>query len=220
MALARDRDVQRARQPHAHRPPRLPGAERGDGSVRIGLHFLPPERAAHPQAFHHHVIPRHAEHAGDDLLRFGRMLGRRVDGDEAGLVDPRERRLRLEIEMLLTADPQFAFDAQRTRLDDRRVAVRDREGLVEEAACVNRLLDRQNGRQRLEFDDDPFGAEPRGFDRVAQHPRNRLVIEQHFGRKKRLIVTVRAAVAFAGHVALGEHGDDSGHHRAQATRRC
>ena len=65
------------------------------------------------------------ERARDDLLRLGGMLRRRVHGDAARFVDPRDRGLRLEIEMLLAADAQLAGDAHGTGVDRRHVAVRD-----------------------------------------------------------------------------------------------
>ncbi len=78
------------------------------------------------------------------------MLRRGMNRDEPRFINPGERCLRLEIEMLLTADLQLAFEPDRTRLDARGVAIGDSQRLVEEAARLDRLFDRQNGRQRLE----------------------------------------------------------------------
>ena len=61
MALAGERHVERARQPHAHRPPGLPCAQRRDGRPRIGLHFLAAERAAHAQTLHRHLVARDSQ---------------------------------------------------------------------------------------------------------------------------------------------------------------
>ena len=71
MALAGERHVERARQAHAHGPPRLPRAERGDGGPGVGLHFLAAEGAAHAEALHGDLLRGDAEHARDDLLRLG-----------------------------------------------------------------------------------------------------------------------------------------------------
>ena len=143
------RDVELARQPDAHGPPRLPRAERGDGRIRIGLHFLAAERAAHAQTLDRHLIARHAEHARDHLLRFGRMLCRRVDRDESRFVNPRNGGLRLEIEMFLAADGQLAVDTNGARVDGGRVAVDDPKRVGEKAALVDGLFDREDGGQRL-----------------------------------------------------------------------
>ena len=110
MALPRDGHVELARQPDAHGASCLVRAKRRDRRIRVGLHFLPAERSTHSQALDRHMITRDAKHARDDLLRFGRMLRRGVDGDESCLIYPRERRLGFEIEMLLAADPQLALD--------------------------------------------------------------------------------------------------------------
>ena len=99
-----------AGQAHAHRPPGLPRAQRGDGGAGVGLHLLAAERAAHAQALHRDLVRADAEHARDDLLRLGGMLRGRVQRDTAALVEPRHRGLRLEIEMLLSADSDLAVD--------------------------------------------------------------------------------------------------------------
>ncbi len=113
MALAGEREVQRARQPHAHRPPGFPGAQCRDGRPRIGLHFLAAERAAHAQTFHRHFVARDSQHPRDHFLRFGGMLRGGMRRHAAGFIQPRNRALRFQIEVLLAADLQLAFETQR-----------------------------------------------------------------------------------------------------------
>ena len=96
------------------------------------------------------MITRDAKHARDDLLRFGWMLRRGVDGDESCLIYPRERRLGFEIEMLLAADPQLALDTSGARIDRSSIAIDDPKLIGKEAAGLDGLLDRKDGRQRLE----------------------------------------------------------------------
>ncbi len=120
MALAGEREIERARQPHTHGPPRLPGAQCRDGRPRIGLHFLAAEGAAHAQTFHRHFVARNSQNARDHLLRFGGMLRGRMRRHAAGFIQPCNRALRFQIEVLLAADLQFAFEAQRAGLDHRR----------------------------------------------------------------------------------------------------
>ena len=152
MALPGQRHVELARQPHANGTAGLPRAERGDRGPRVCLHLLAAKRAAHAQAFDGHVLARQPEHARDDLLRFRRMLRGRLRPDSAGLVDPRDCRLRLEIEVFLTADCEFAVDAHGARLDRRDIPARQPEGVGEEASGLDRLLDRQDRGQRFVFD--------------------------------------------------------------------
>ena len=122
MALAGERQIQRARQPHAHRPPGFPRAQRRDGRPRIRLHFLASERAAHAQTFHRHSVARDSQDARDHFLRFGGMLRGGMRRHAAGFIHPGNRALRFEIEMFLSADLQFAFEMQRAGLDHRRIA--------------------------------------------------------------------------------------------------
>ena len=53
------------------------------------------------------------------------------------------------------------------------------------------------------------GAAPRGLERLGEHPGHRLAVEHHLGGKQRLVVAVRAGVAFARHIGAGQHRDDA-----------
>ena len=84
-----------------------PGQARGERRDRrpgAGLAFLAAEPAAHPARFHGDKGVRHAEDAGDDVLGLRRILRRRVHGHLVAFARKGERRLALEIEMLLPAD--------------------------------------------------------------------------------------------------------------------
>ena len=89
MPLAGHRHVELARQPDAHGPAGLPRAERRDRRKRVGLHLLAAERAAHAEALDGDLVASEPEHARDDVLRFGWMLGGGVQRHAAALVEPR-----------------------------------------------------------------------------------------------------------------------------------
>ena len=114
MPLAGDRHIEAARKADPHRTAGLASAQRGDGGEGIGLRFFAAESAAHAQALHRDHVSRHAQHARDNLLRLAGMLRGRVQRDAARFVQPGHGRLRLQVEMLLAADVNFAFDAMRT----------------------------------------------------------------------------------------------------------
>ena len=169
MALAGERHVELARQPDAHGPPRLPGAERGDGGKRVGLHFLAAERAAHAQALDRHLIRgTPSTRATTSCVSDGCCVDEWTATNPA-LIDPREGGLRLEVEMLLAADPQLALD---TSASCASIAAtyrrREPKRLGEETVGVDGLLDRQDGRQRL---DTPLSrARRRAWRRPASRP--------------------------------------------------
>ena len=108
--LAGHRHVLGAGQPDPHRAPGERRAERGDRGEAVRLHLLAAEAAAHPQALHDHVVAAPAEDVRDDLLGLGRVLGAALDEHLAGLVDVRQRGVRLEVEVLLPADLGLALE--------------------------------------------------------------------------------------------------------------
>ena len=149
MPLPGERHVERPRQAHAHRAPRLPRAERGDGRPGVRLHLLAAERAAHAQALDRHLVLGEPEHARDDLLRLGGMLRGRVHRRRRRSRRARRSRLRLEIEVLLAADRQLAVEAERARRESGHVAAREAERVGEEAPGGDRLLDGEDRGQRF-----------------------------------------------------------------------
>src|SRR5689334_19926035 len=106
MAFSGERHIEHPRQAHTNGPPGFPCAERGDGSVGIGLDFFTAEGAAHAKALDGHLIAGDAEDARRDLLGFAWMLRGGVEGDSARLVEPRDGALRFDLEVLLAADAQ------------------------------------------------------------------------------------------------------------------
>ena len=84
------------------------------------------------------------------------------------------------------------------------------------------VLDGQDRRQAARYSAFTRAApESRGFQRFAQHPRDRLAMIQDLGGKQRLVVTVGAGVAFAGHIVAGECGHDTpGSSSAGVASRC
>jgi hypothetical protein len=106
-------------------------------------------------------VPRQAKHARDDLLRFRRMLRRRVHRHAAGFVEPGDRGVRLEIEVLLAADGELAVETERALLDGRHVAARQAQRVGQKAAGLDRLRDAENGRTRFVGGDHAARAAPR-----------------------------------------------------------
>ncbi len=208
MPLAGQHHVLPARQADPHRPADLRRRQRGHRGPGVGLHFLAAERAAHAQALDDDGVLRQPEHPRHDLLRLGRMLGRRVDHQPAVVVAIGERGVGLEVEVLLAADAQLALEAVR-RVAQRGLGVAAVQAIAvgEEAAGGNRVLDRPHRRQRFVVDADRAGREARGLLGLGDHPGNRLAGEADLGGKQRLVVPRRARVVLAGHVGGGEHGD-------------
>ena len=91
-------------------------AERGDRREAVRLHLLAAEAAAHPQALHGDLVARHAQHVGDDLLRLARVLRAGLDEDLPVLVDEGERRVRLQVEVLLPGELELALEDVGTRV--------------------------------------------------------------------------------------------------------
>ena len=99
-----------AGEPQPHRAAGEPGPEGRDRGEPVRLHLLAAEAAAHPQALHRHRVAGHAEDVGDDVLGLGGVLGAALDEHLAGLVDLRQRRVRLEVEVLLSGEVELAAE--------------------------------------------------------------------------------------------------------------
>ena len=74
------------------------------------LRLLAAERSAHAPALAHHRRIGYIEHARDQVLHLRRMLRRRADPHFVVLAGDRERRLPLQIEVLLSANAYAAFE--------------------------------------------------------------------------------------------------------------
>ena len=124
--LARHRHVLCPGQAHAHRAAGEPGPEGRHRGEAVRLHLLAAEPAPHPQALHGDRVAGHAEDVGDDLLGLGRVLGAAVHEHLAALVDERDRRMGLEVEVLLSRDVELALDDERRAVEGRLDVPRSR----------------------------------------------------------------------------------------------
>ena len=209
--LAGHRHVLGPAQPQPNRASGEGGPERGDGGQAVGLHLLAPEAAPHPQALHGDRVARPAEHVRDDLLGLARVLGAALHEDLPALVDVRDRAVGLEVEVLLArALGHAAVDVGRVRERAVDVAALQPGHPALEAARLDRLEHGDQGRQRLVVHLDGQRPEPRGLERLAEHPADRLPVEHHLGGEERL-VALDAGVVDPGHVLRGEHAHDAGH---------
>ncbi len=129
--------------------------------------------------------------------------------DAASLVDPGNRALRFEIEVLLAAHPQFALEIQRTGFDRRCVAPSQPQRSGMKTPRKDRVLDGQDGRQRLVFHRHAAGATLRRIERFTEHPGDGLAVVRHLGWEERFIVPVGSRIAFARNVSAGENRGDA-----------
>ena len=211
MPLARHGDVLRAVQAQTYRAARERGAERGDRREAMRLNFLAAEAAAHAKRLHRDPVARHAEHVRDDLLRLGRVLRAAFDEDLALGVDVRERRVRLEVEVLLAADLGNAFeDVRRGGERGLGVASTDRARDALERFRLDRLGHGDDRGQRLVLHAHRGRAEACRVIRLGEHPRERVPVEHRLAREERLVV-LDPGVVEARHVGGGEHAHDAGH---------
>nr|BFE73668.1 hypothetical protein GCM10020092_069690 [Actinoplanes digitatis] len=211
VALARHRQVLGTGQAHPHRAAGERRAQRRDGGEAVRLHLLAAEAAAHAQALHGDLVAVPAQHVRDDLLRLGRVLRAALHEDLPGLVDERQRAVRLQVEVLLAGELEVAAEDPRgacqAGLD---VAAQDLRRGALEAARGDRLPDGHVRRQRLHVDLDGGRAQPRRLERLGEHPADGVAEEHHLVREERLVV-LDAGVVDTGHVGGGEHADHAGH---------
>jgi hypothetical protein len=107
--------------------------------------------------------------------------------------------------MFLPADRERSINANRARLDDRYVPVGHAQRVSQVAAGVDRIRDRQDGRQRFVLRGNARRASPGGVQRLAENPGDRLVVEEHLAGKQRLIAAVRSAVSLTGHIRFRQY---------------
>ena len=213
--LAGHRHVLGAAEPQPHRAAGEHRAQGGDRREPVRLHLLAAESATHPQALHGDLVTGEAEHVRDDLLRLARVLGRGLHEHLIGLVDVRQRRVRLEVEVLLTRERELAAE------DVRAGGERGVEGAVDVAAAHGRLPtlegvggdrlgDGDDRGQRLDVDDDGGRPEPGRLERLGEHPRHRVPDVHHLVGEQRF-VALDPGVVDARHVGRREHAHDTGH---------
>ncbi|MDQ3035844.1 MAG: hypothetical protein M3Y87_25800 [Myxococcota bacterium] len=159
--------------------------------------------------------------------------GVRHDASGAALVHVRDRRLHLEIELLLTADEELAVETMRRLLERaRHITARDALDVGEERARLDRLLDRDDRGARRVLRDHAGGAELGGLLGLREHPRDGHPVEEDLGARfddglgvavgrgraweERLVAPARAGVVLAGHVVDRQHLHDARHlHRGR-----
>src|SRR5207342_2047375 len=94
-----------------------PRSDRGQRRPSAGLTFLTAEGAAHASRLDSDEGVRDPENARDDMLRLRRVLARRVHHQLIALAGNGERRLTLQIEVLLAADRELAPEPMRGLVD-------------------------------------------------------------------------------------------------------
>ena len=178
MALAGQREVVVAIEADLARTAGHARGERGDRRPGAGLALLAAEAAAHAPRLDGDERVRYSEDAGDDVLRLGRILRRSVHRHLVAFAGKGERRLALEIEMLLPADRELALKPMR-RLADRGGGVAAPEGIVvlHPLAADERVGDRDRRRLRLDVDPGEPRRPARLVARASDDGEQRLAVE-------------------------------------------
>ena len=170
MALAGQRHVELARQPHAHRAG-ASSRRRARRSRRTGSPALPCRRTRRPCAGTPPSPGCAARRA-----RAPRSPAFRTDAAwtsaaaTTGLVEPCDRRLGFQIEVFLPADRQLAGEMQRARVDAPTRRRGDAMLLGEEAVRPRSPARCQDRGQRLVLRRDARRAAPRRVQRLAPAP--------------------------------------------------
>ena len=213
VALAGHGDVLGAVEAQPHRAAGEGGAERRDRRrYPCGCISLPPK----PPPIRRHCTVTSwlgtAEHVGDDLLGLGRVLGAALHEDLAALVDERERRVGLEVEVLLAGRtrtrPRTTWAAPASAASTSPRATSGRPPWKLPAAIAS--VERRERRQRLVVDLDRGRAaagRPRASRRAPSRPAWPWNITS-VGEQR--LVVLDAGVVDAGHVGGGEHPDHAG----------
>src|SRR5262249_31325335 len=157
-----------------------------------------------------------AEYAGDDLLGVRRVLGRGVHEQLVLLVEGREGDVRLQVEVVLAAQPELAAQGVLDLPEDAPpiAAANDERLGVIGLAGDGRVQGEDRGEGRV-----PDRASPRAEAgrrlRLTEHPGDGLAVVDHLGREERLVAADRADVVLARDVA----GDEDGDHARRRPRR-
>ena len=117
--------------------------------------------------------------------------------------------------MFLPRERELAADDVRAGVERRGeggvdVAPAHRRLPALEGVGGDRLLDRDDRRQRRHLDDDGGRPEPGRLQRLGEHPRHRVPDVHHLVGEQRL-VALDPGVVDARHVGGGEHAHDTGH---------
>ena len=175
-----------------------------------GLRLLASEPAPHPRADAYDHVLAQAEAMRDHGLDLARVLGRGVDGDLARLAGNGQGRLGLQVEMLLPAGAEGPFDHVLGPLErGRGVSPRHPAGRADEVTAGDRVVDRQNGRQRFHLEPDRGPGRAQGRPALAGQHDDRLADMMALVRGQQLLVVEdRAEMVVARHVGRREHRRD------------
>ena len=212
MALAGQHEVVVAVEADLARTAGHAGGERGDRRPGAGLALLAAEAAAHAPRLDGDERIRHSEDARDNVLNLGRILRRRVHSHLVALAGKGERRLALEIKMLLPADRELALKTMR-RVGDRSGGVAAPEGIVvlHPPARDERVSDRDRRRLRLYVDPGEARRPARLVAGASDDGEQRLTVEHDLAvREKRLVGEHRRDIVPARNVHRRQHRDDPG----------
>jgi hypothetical protein len=145
------------------------------------------------------------------VLHFGRMLGRGIDQHLAALAGKRKGDLAFEVEMLLAAAAQPAFEPLRRARERRHIAALRLHRRQHEHLLFQRLLDREHRLERLVFHFGEKRRAARELDARRRHGENRLTAElDQLGGEQRLVGQHRPDVVHAGNVGRRHHRDHAG----------
>ena len=181
--------------------------EGGEARPLRGLRFLAPERSPHPPALAHHRRVRRAEHARDEVLHLGGVLGRGAHPHLVILAGYGERRLSFEIEVLLAPDAHAAFDAVRGSGDrGGRHSAQELVGGQHLGAGGKAVVHGDAGSGRLDIDAGPPCGAACGVAGLRDDREHHLSVKEDLaGGKDRIIFEGGAAIVHPGYVARGEH---------------
>ena len=203
----------------AGRPAGASGDERRHDRRERALGFLAAEAPSHPLADADDLVHADAECLGDDVLRLRRALRRGVDHHLAVLTGDGERRLRLEIQVLL---PEIAkHPGEPVRRGGERslgVAAVDPALGADEPATLDRPFDREDGLGSLALTLDVDANEPpgdgEGLRAFGGEDHDRLPHVEHLAvGEDRLVLEERPEAAGGGQLGRRDHGHDAGHGR-------
>jgi hypothetical protein len=224
VALAGDDHVVVAVVAHLRGPPRERRDHRAGAGERVALAFLAAEAAAHAPHLDADGVHRKTQRLGHLVLDLGRVLGGGMDDHVAPLLREGERGLPFEVEVLLPADLEPAFDGDgRRRHGGGRVAAPVDAGAVLVAAVRGqRCVD---GEERGEFA-IPDTGEPDGAARREVRGRgddeDRLshVVDAALGEKRFVPGRGRDVVLVREVTRREDHGDPGrGAHGVEVQRR-
>ena len=203
MALAGDHHVVVAVIAHLGRPARRGGHHRAGDGQRVALALLAAKTAAHAPGFDPHGVHRQVQRMRHLVLDLGRVLGRAVHQQIAVFLRQRQRRLPFEIEMLLPAHLERAFDHVGRRLQRlRRIALfPDARAVLETGIGGERRVDAEDGLACLVGDMRLAHRLARGKVTGRGDQKHRLTdIVQRAVRQQRLVMQRGRAIAVRGQI--------------------